>query len=261
MSLISPSLVPEEIDYPESDGQPMADNTRQFLWIYFLFGNIAAWFRDDPNVFVCGNQFWYPVVGKKDISVAPDVYVVFGRPKGDRGSYKQWEEGGIPMTVVFEVPSPRNTATEMAKKFSFYEEYGVEEYYVFDPDLNELKVYLRQGEKLAPVEVVQEFVSPRLGIRFEITEPEMKVFLPDGRPFRTFEDLEAELMLTQQQAKRTKQQAKRAKQRAQEAEQRAHETEQRLVRLIELNRKARQGQATPQELEELDRLEEGSSAS
>jgi multidrug resistance efflux pump len=107
-----------------------------------------------------------------------------------------------------------------------------------------------------------------------MTEPEMKVFLPDGRLFRTFEDLEKELLLTQQQAKQAEQQVKRAEQQVKGAEQqvkgaeqqvkraehRAEEAEQRLVRLIELHRKARQGQATPQELEELNRLEESSSA-
>jgi hypothetical protein len=87
-----------------------------------------------------------------------------------------------------------------------------------------------------------------------MTEPEMKVFLPDGRLFRTFEDLERELSFTQTQAKR-------AEKRAQRAEQRAEKTERRFVRLIELNRRARQGQATPEELEELNRLEEGSSGS
>ena len=34
------------------------------------------------------------------------------------------------MTVVFEVLSPSNRATEMIDKHTFYEEYGVEEYYI-----------------------------------------------------------------------------------------------------------------------------------
>jgi len=36
--------------------------------------------------------------------------------------------------VVFEVLSPSNTQQEMADKRAFYEEHGVEEYYVYDPD-------------------------------------------------------------------------------------------------------------------------------
>jgi hypothetical protein len=179
-------------------------------------------------VFVSGNQFWYPVEGEPGNCAAPDVYVVFGRPKGHRPSYKQWEEGGVPLTVVFEVLSPRNTFTEMDDKFAFYEDYGVEEYYVYDPFLNRLKVFLRGGELLARVRPVEGFASPRLGIRFEMTSPEMTVFLPDGRRFLTFEELEAERVQLHRKA----------------------------TRLAELSRKVRQGKATPQELEELDSLEE-----
>lgn len=100
---------PGAIVYPESDGLPMSDNTRQFRWIVTLAGNLAALFREHDDIFVSGNQFWYTVEGEPEIRAAPDVYVVFGRPKGDRPSYKQWEEGNVPTTVVFEVLSPGNT--------------------------------------------------------------------------------------------------------------------------------------------------------
>ena len=51
-------------------------------------------FRDDPNVFVAGDLLWYPVEGDPKTRMAPDTMVAFGRPKGYRGSYKQWVEGG-----------------------------------------------------------------------------------------------------------------------------------------------------------------------
>ena len=73
----------------------MSDNTLQFRWIVTIEGGLDALFIDDPNVFVAGDLLWYPVEGKPTIRSAPDAMVVFGRPKGDRGSYKQWEEGGI----------------------------------------------------------------------------------------------------------------------------------------------------------------------
>ncbi len=41
--------------------------------------------------------------------VAPDVMVVFGRPKGRRGSYKQWQEDNIAPQVVFAILSPSNS--------------------------------------------------------------------------------------------------------------------------------------------------------
>jgi Uma2 family endonuclease len=238
------------IHYPDSDGEPMADNTRQFRWIVVLFGNLAALFSKRLDIFVGGNLFWYPVEGHPEIRIAPDVLVVFGRPKGDRGSYKQWEEGHVPLTVVFEVLSPGNTFAEMADKLAFYEEYGVEEYYIYDPDNNRLYVYLRQGEVLRRVRTVQEFVSPRLGIRFDLSGAEMVVFGPAGR-FLTFEELQAthevlktsheELKTTHEELKTIHEQAVR-----------------RAARLAELSRKARSGQATPEELQELERLEQQS---
>src|SRR3954453_11338217 len=91
--------------YPESDGKPLAENTKQLRWIVVLYGNLAALFRTVADVFVAGDLLWYPVEGCPEISIAPDVLVVFGRPKGDRGSYQQWEEGGVPLTVVFEIVS------------------------------------------------------------------------------------------------------------------------------------------------------------
>ena len=94
--------------YPDSDGQPMADNTLQFRWIVTIKEGLAHLFMDRPDVFVAGDLLWYPVEGDPKTRIAPDAMVAFGRPKGDRGSYKQWEEGGIAPQVVFEVLSPGN---------------------------------------------------------------------------------------------------------------------------------------------------------
>jgi Uma2 family endonuclease len=71
---------------------------------------------------VAANLLWYAVEGKPAIRGAPDIFVVFGRPKRLRGSYKQWEEGGIAPQVVFEILSPGNRPGEMQRKFAFYEQ-------------------------------------------------------------------------------------------------------------------------------------------
>lgn len=120
-----------QIIYPDSDGQPMADNTEQFEWIVLLKENLECLFAKDPNVFVGGDLLWYPVEGHPEIRVAPDVMVALGRPKGKRGSYRQWQENNQPPQVVFEILSPGNTLKEMAKKLKFYDHHGVEEYYIY----------------------------------------------------------------------------------------------------------------------------------
>ncbi len=178
-----------EVIYPDSDGKPMAENTLQFQWIVTIKEGTESVFRDDPNVFVAGDLLWYPVQGKPKIRAAPDTLVAFGRPKGYRGSYIQFLEDGIAPQVVFEVLSPGNTLAEMAKKLRFYQKYGVEEYYIYDPDNIKLTGYQRQGGKLKVIPQMNGWVSPRLGVRFDLSGPELKLFGPDGQRFLTYQEL------------------------------------------------------------------------
>ncbi|MGK7875127.1 MAG: Uma2 family endonuclease, partial [Xenococcaceae cyanobacterium] len=180
--MVSPLQSPSqsEIIYPESDGKPMAENTKQFRWIVVIEQNLDWMYADNPNVFVAGDLFWYPVEGRKGIVNAPDVMVVFGRPKGDRGSYQQWKEEGIAPQVVFEILSPGNSQVEMDKKLLFYERYGVEEYYIYNPENNNLSGWLRTQEGLDAISQMADWVSPRLGIRFDLSGEELEIYRPDG---------------------------------------------------------------------------------
>jgi len=174
-----------DIEYPCSDGRPMADNTVQYRWIVTIKENLEYLYRDRPDVFVAADNLIYPVPGDPNIRQAPDVYVAFGRPKGDRPSYKVWEEGNIFPQVIFEIWSPSNRQGEMARKRAFYRRYGAEEYYVYDPETKVLEVWLRDtGNDFREVTEVQNFVSPRMGIRFELREgEELQLYHPDGQPF------------------------------------------------------------------------------
>jgi Uma2 family endonuclease len=203
-----------KIHYPESDGQPVADNTLQFRWIVTLEGNLEGVFQDDPNVFVAGDLLWYPVEGDNTISTAPDTMVVFGRPKGDRGSYQQWLEDDIAPQVVFEVLSPGNRHGAMIRKFKFYEQYGVEEYYVYDPDNAELNGWVRGGDALKEIPNMAGWVSPRLGIRFELAGDDLHLYTPDGRPFLTFQELLQQSQKETQRAEAERQRAETERQRA-----------------------------------------------
>ena len=70
--------------------------------------NLELLFADHPNIFVAGDLLWYPVEGDNKISQAPDIMIVFGRPKSDRGSYQQWVENNVTSQVVFYIVSPGN---------------------------------------------------------------------------------------------------------------------------------------------------------
>jgi Uma2 family endonuclease len=185
----------------------------------------------DPNVFVAGDLLWYPVEGNNVIRQAPDVLLVFGRPKGYRGSYQQWEEGNIAPQVVFEILSPGNRLTEMAKKLAFYDRYGVEEYYLYDPDSGDLSGWLRTDQRLEVIDEMQGWVSPRTQVRFELKDGELVLYRPDGQRFETYREL---LVRAEQEKERAEQERARAEQEKERAEQeraRAEQEKERAERL------------------------------
>ena len=181
-------LTPEtkpEIIYPDRDGEPMADNTKQFRWIVTIKENLEILFANNPEVFVAGDLLWYPVQGNNKIRQAPDAMVVFGRPKGDRGSYRQWKEDNIPPQVVFEILSLSNRSVKTGEEVLFYQRYGVQEYYIYDPDDIELSGFVRDEDWFEPIAEMNGWVSPLLQIRFELTEDTLEIYHPDGRKFLT----------------------------------------------------------------------------
>ncbi len=192
-----------KIIYPDDNGEPMSDNTEQFRLIVWIKENLELLFANDANVFVAGNLLWYPVEGNNKISQAPDAMVVFGRPKGDRGSYQQWLEDNIPPQVVFEIWSPGNRLTPMIQKFKVYERYGVEEYYLYDPQNVELTGWRRVDEQLEAIAQMDGWTSPRLGVRFGLSDSGLEMFGPLGEPFVSF----VELAQLRQQAETRAQQA------------------------------------------------------
>lgn len=185
------ALLSAEVIYPDCDGNPMSDNTEQFRWIVMIKENLEILFANNIDVFIAGDLLWYPVEGDNTIRVAPDAMVIFGRPKGRRGSYQQWNEQNIAPQVVFEILSPGNTPKEMTAKRGFYETYGVEEYYVYDPDRLRFTGWIRQGGSLIPIANLEGWVSPRLGIRFSQLNVELEIYRPDGRRFLTSVQMES----------------------------------------------------------------------
>jgi Uma2 family endonuclease len=191
MTATASSETERAIVYPDSDGKPMADNTLQFRWIVTIQGGFDALYRDRPDVFVAGDLLWYPVEGRPDIRQAPDALIAFGRPRGYRGSYIQHREGGVAPQVVFEVLSPGNTGREMTRKLSFYQRYGVEEYYLYDPDNGTLDGWAREGDQLVEIETIEGWVSPRTGVRFGLAGMDLVLTRPDGQRFQSYVELEA----------------------------------------------------------------------
>jgi Uma2 family endonuclease len=224
MAMQTTAATQPEIIYPETDGEPMAQNTKQAEVMMTLKENLDALFADRDDVFVAIDHFWYPVQGHPEIRQAPDVMVVLGRPKGHRGSYKQWEEDNIPPQVVFEVASPGNTQAEWDAKLAFYEQYGVLEYYIYDPDTSEWRGYVREGGKLAVIEAMEGWVSPLLGIRFgrgSGTDP--GVYAPSGERFVGYVEVRRALELAVARELEARRREEAARQRAEQLAQKLRE--------------------------------------
>ena len=214
--------------YPVSDGKPMADSSLHYRWIVTIKENLEVLFANDPMVVVEADTFWYPVPQSKDkpIRRAPDVMVIFGRPKGDspsetqseRGSYIQHEEGNIAPQVVFEIYSPSNDTEGSDAKFEFYQRYGVEEYYCFYPEDNILEVWLRMGADLRRADWRDVWVSPRLGITFDLTGEVLRLYDPNGNAFTSFGEERQEKERERREKERERQQRKYAEERAEQAE-------------------------------------------
>ncbi|MGK7928154.1 MAG: Uma2 family endonuclease [Spirulina sp.] len=215
------------IFYPESDGKPLADNTVQFRLIVTIQGGLDTLYKDDANVFVAGDLFWYPVEGQPTIVQAPDVMVAWGRPKGDRRSYKQWEEGNIAPQVVFEIVSQSNSVRKLEGEIrEFYEDYGVEEYYLYDPIRRTLKGWLRSGRRLEPISSMAGWISPRLRIRFEFVNRELQLYRPDGVRFVSFVEVMEQKEQERERAERAERERAEERQARQQAEQARQQAEQ-----------------------------------
>ena len=239
-------LVSESIVYPESDGLPLADNTIQFRLITTIHGGLDVLLSD---TFVAADLMWYPVEGDPTTSAAPDVMVTFGRPKGERRSYKQWLEDDIAPQVVFEIASPSNSIKELEdKKFKFYRKHGVEEYYLFDPDRQTLKGWLRNpqslnadssdadssdADSLRPIAEMNGWVSPRLEVRFEVEDGELQLYRPDGEPFATYAQVVEQKRQERERAEQERIRAESERIRAEQAQEIAESERIRADRAIE----------------------------
>src|SRR5262249_23047835 len=98
-----------------------------------LILTLRFFFRQKRNVYVSGNLMMYYVEGESAKVISPDVFVVFGVEKGERRTWKVWEEGHAP-DVVIEVSSRRTWKEDFDKKMRIYAELGVKEYFIFDPE-------------------------------------------------------------------------------------------------------------------------------
>jgi Uma2 family endonuclease len=181
METITTAVQP--IYYPERDGKPMAETDVHIDVLIYLREALKDHFRDEPQVYVAGNMLLYYEEGNPAACVAPDIFVVQGVAKGERRTYKLWEEGQPP-TVIFEITSRGSRLEDLGTKRALYAMLGVREYFLYDP-LGEylqppLQGYrLQQGEyeRLLPVDEGQ-LVSQALSLQLRLQDGQLQVVSP-----------------------------------------------------------------------------------
>ena len=138
------------VEYPYSDGRPMAESYAQLRAMLYLLTELMTRYENRPDVFVGGDMFLYYEKGNPAAVVAPDVFVVLGAPKREeapRLSYKLWEEPKGP-DFVLEVLSRSTRAADLGEKRALYASLGVAEYWLYDPAGEHLASRIR-GMRLA----------------------------------------------------------------------------------------------------------------
>jgi Uma2 family endonuclease len=181
MDRMTPTATP--IYYPESDGKPMGETDVHIDAVIYLREALRDYFRDDPQVYVAGNMLLYYEEGNPAACVAPDVFVVQGVAKGERRTYRLWEEGQPP-SVVFEITSRGTRLEDLGTKRAVYAMLGVQEYFLYDP----LGEYLRpplQGYRLQEGEYQRilpeangELISQTLVLELRVQEGGLRLVNP-----------------------------------------------------------------------------------
>lgn len=129
---LQPVQTAAQIEYPSSDGKPVAESDHQLTPLTYARDGLRHYFRHRPDVYVAGNLLIYYEQGNPRASVAPDVFVVKGVPNHDRFSYLLWEEGKAP-DFVMEITSRSTQREDQGRKRALYRRLRVAEYWQYDP--------------------------------------------------------------------------------------------------------------------------------
>ena len=124
------ALEPADVEYPEGRW------TAPSLWhgdaVRRAATALAYHFRERSDVVVGMELRVYYQIGNNEVWLQPDVQVVFGVERGNRGSYRVWKEGKAP-DFVLEVASPSTAKHDAEHEAREYSRIGVREYWRLDP--------------------------------------------------------------------------------------------------------------------------------
>ena len=210
------TVVPETIDYPDSDGLPMAESESQFWPILYVGAALDRYYQARDDVYVVGNLLLYYQEGDPGKSVSPDLMVVLGASKHIRSSYRLWEEPKAP-DFVLEIASESTHRIDRGEKRDLYAGMGVVEYWQYDPVGTYLDPPLlgfrlvEEGRYLPISATVQE--GGMLALRSEVLG--LELHLTPGAPVREalhfYDPLRGEYLRTYREADQAREEAERGR--------------------------------------------------
>ena len=176
--MASSLLAPARVDYPSSDGQPMAETDHQRIPLTYAVDGLRHHFRNRPDVYVSGNLFIYYREGDPRAVVAPDVFVAIGATRADRSIYRLWEEPKGP-DFVLEITSRSTRREDQVSNREVYRSLGVREYWQYDPTSDYLAPPL-QGLELIDGEYrpLAAGTSAVLGLELRLTDRGLRIHDP-----------------------------------------------------------------------------------
>jgi len=204
---------PQIIEYPDSDGKPMAEGDIQRDYMTYAIEGLRTYFQNRSDVYVSGNLFIYYEQGNPQSVVAPDTFVVFGVNNQERRSYKTWEEQNKTPDFVLEITSISTRSNDQGAKKGIYAFLGVREYFQYDPTGDYLNPQI-QGFRLVegnyfPVEV-NRLPDDTLSVSSEVLGLELRV---NSRQMRFYDPVTQRKLLTPQEESLARQQAEERAQR------------------------------------------------
>jgi Uma2 family endonuclease len=163
------------LHFPESDGKPMAETDKHHKQMIALLDALEEYYRHDAGTYVTGNILvhYCDEAGEWKF-LAPDVIVVKGVEKKDRGSYVIDDEGKAPDFII-ELVSPSTKVEDLGNKRVIYAGWHVKEYFLFDPP-GELFSGPLRGFRLEGSDYV-----PMMGARLRSEVLELDLVIEQGR--------------------------------------------------------------------------------
>ncbi len=180
----------QEIEYPDTDGQPMGETDLHRNWMIRIFDSLSYYYRDQ-RVYVGCNLLVYYEEGDPSRFIVPDIFIAADNDPGDRRVFKTWEEGKSP-GVAFEVTSKSTRRHDASFKPRVYAEIGVKEYFLYDPTSEYLLPPLRgfrlvgdSYEEMQPEES-GSLVCQELGLLLCLEAGRLAIYdRQTGEPLRT----------------------------------------------------------------------------